>query len=200
MIFRPDFTQRRATLRRPLPVGAVLCDSLDLGRTIQVVVTTKVRVAYCGERNLRNYQQSRTGAASIRQPCPAPLAAIQHRCYIGKAKDFKRRWRADHLPYLLNGRHACTFLLDALRIGCAQTHLASNSSHGPRGTSSPEWLVRRSGGSYPEWNPGPFLFRVLEEVPLETLTDREGAYHAANPGGYHGSTNDGRRCRKWDGK
>jgi hypothetical protein len=47
---------------------------------------------------------------------------------------------------------------------------------------------------------GPFLFRVLEEVTLEMLTDRERDYHAANPGGYRGGTNDGRRWRQWDGR
>ena len=134
------------------------------------------------------------------QPCPAPLAAIQHRCYVGKAKNFERRWRDDHLPYLLNGRHACTFLLDAfqgwLRSDPSRLELLARSTREFRS----EWLVRSSGISYPGWNLGPFLFRVLEEVPLEMLTDRERDYHAANPDGYRGGTNDGRRWSKWDGK
>jgi hypothetical protein len=61
-------------------------------------------------------------------------------------------------------------------------------------------LMRASGGPRPEWKLGPFVFRVLEEVPPEMLTDRERVYHAANPGGYRGGANDGRRWTKWDGK
>lgn len=133
-------------------------------------------------------------------PCPAPLAAIPYRSYVGKAKDFERRWRNDHLPYLLNGRHACTFLLDAfqdwLRSDPSRLELLVRSSRAFKS----EWLVSTAGTAYPEWDLGPFLFRVLEEVSLEKLTDRERDYHAANLGGYRGGTNDGRRWRKWDGR
>ena len=31
--------------------------------------------------------------------CPAPLAAVTYRSYIGKARDFERRWRDDHMRY-----------------------------------------------------------------------------------------------------
>ena len=134
------------------------------------------------------------------QPCPAPLAAITYRCYIGKAKDFERRWRADHLTYFLNGQHACTFLLDGfqgwLRSDASRLKLLAQSKDAFKSV----WLVRATDTPRPEWNLGPFLFRVLEEVPLEMLTDRERDYHAANPGGYRGGTNDGRRWKKWDGK
>jgi hypothetical protein len=133
-------------------------------------------------------------------PCPAALAAIRHRCYVGKAKDFERRWRSDHVPYLLNGQHACGFLLDAfqnwLRSDPVRLRLAYES---PKDFKA-AWLVRGTRGSNPEWNLGPFLFRVLEEVPIEGLTAREREYLAANPGGYRGSKNDAHRWRKWDGR
>ncbi len=62
------------------------------------------------------------------------------------------------------------------------------------------WLVRATEGPRHEWKLGPFVFRVLEEVPVGMLTDREAACHAANPGGYRGGANEGRRWMKWDGK
>jgi hypothetical protein len=133
-------------------------------------------------------------------PCPDALAAIGHRCYVGKAKDFERRWRSDHIPYLLNGQHACGFLLDAfqgwLRSDPARLHLAYAS---PKDFQA-AWLVCTTRGSLPEWDLGPFLFRVLEEVPIDNLTAREGDYHAANPGGYRGSANSDHRWKKWDGR
>lgn len=132
--------------------------------------------------------------------CPVALAAITHRSYVGKAKDFERRWRGDHVPYLLNGRHACTPLLDAfqawLRADADRPTMLARSKQ----TFTSTWLVRASRGLNPEWRLGPFVFRVLEEVPLARLTEREAAYHAANPGGYRGGANDGRRWKEWDGK
>jgi hypothetical protein len=132
--------------------------------------------------------------------CPIPLAAIAHRSYIGKAKDFERRWRDDHVRYLLNGQHACTPLLDAfqawLRANADRLELLAQSKR----TFKSTWLGRATEGQNPEWRLGPFVFRVLEEVPLERLIEREEAYHAANPGGYRGGANDGRRWKKWDGK
>ena len=132
--------------------------------------------------------------------CPAPLAAITHRSYVGQAKDFERRWRDDHVQYLLNGRHACTPLLDAfqdwLRSDASRMELLAQSKN----TFKSMWLVRATEGPCPEWTLGPFVFRVMEEAPPEMLIERERAYHAANPGGYRGGTNDGRRWTKWDGK
>jgi hypothetical protein len=131
--------------------------------------------------------------------CPGPLAALTHRSYIGKAKDFERRWRDDHIPYLLNGRHACTPLLDAfqdwLRADSSRLGLARSKA-----MFTSQWLVRSADGLRPEWTLGPFVFHVLEEVPVAMLKAREQAYHAANLGGYRGGANDGRRWEKWDGK
>lgn len=113
--------------------------------------------------------------------CPVPLTAITHRSYIGKAKDFERRWNNDHVQYLLNGRHACTPLLDAfqawLRADVSRLELLAQS----KVTFKSTWLVCPTEGPRPEWKLGPFVFRVLEEVPLEGLTERERDYHAANP-------------------
>ena len=132
--------------------------------------------------------------------CPASLAAVTHRSYIGKAKDFERRWYIDHVQYLLNGRHACTPLLDAfqdwLRSDASRLELLAQSKK----TFKSTWLVRATDGPCPEWRLGPFVFRVMEVVPAEMLIERERAYHAANPGGYRGGANDGRRWTKWDGK
>ena len=132
--------------------------------------------------------------------CPLPLAAVTHRSYVGKAMDFERRWYSDHVQYLLNGRHACTPLLDAfqdwLRSDASRMELLAQSKN----TFKSMWLVRATEGPCPEWTRGPFVFRVMEEAPPEMLIERERAYHAANPGGYRGGTNDGRRWTKWDGK
>lgn len=106
--------------------------------------------------------------------CPAPLAAITHRSYVGKAKDFERRWRDDHVQYLLNGRHACTPLLDAfhdwLRSDVSRLELLAQSKN----TFKSMWLVRAAEGPRPEWKLGPFVFRVLEEVPLKCLPTGRG--------------------------
>ena len=134
--------------------------------------------------------------------CPAPLAGITHRCYIGKATNFERRWDKDHVQYLLNGKHCCSYLLDAF-----QDWLRADSNRLKLLNLSPKvfkstWLVRAAVGPVPAWRLGPFEFRVLEEVPEALLFKREEAYHKANLGGYAGSdpAKRYRRRQKWDGK
>jgi len=135
-------------------------------------------------------------------PCPPALAAVSHRCYIGQAKDFERRWSKDHVHYLLNGRHCCTYLLDAfqewLRADSGRLELLNLS----RTMFKSKWLDRTTRGQIPAWTLGPFEFRVLEEVPEPLLDTRETTYLAANRDGYVGSdpAKRSRRWQKWDGK
>ena len=103
-------------------------------------------------------------------PCPPALAMIRHRCYIGQAKDFERRWNKDHVPYLRNGLHCCKSLLQAWQRDGRHAQLS-----------------RTTSGRMPGRMLGPFEFRVLEEVPEALLTVTERRYHAANVGGYRGS-------------
>jgi hypothetical protein len=132
--------------------------------------------------------------------CPSALAAITHRCYIGKATNFESRWDKGHVQYLLNGQHCCTQLLDAfqgwLRDDRSRLELLQRSKQMFRST----WLVRSTQGRKPEWTLGPLEFRVLEEVRKDLLTETERRYHPPNVGGYRGGANDGCRWKKWDGK
>ncbi len=142
------------------------------------------------------------------QNCPAPLAALTHLCYIGQANDFERRWKKDHLPYLLNGQHCCSYLLDAFWdwLGADISRLELLAPGGPPGRASREafksrWLVRTVRGGMPEWTLGSLEFRVLEEASETLLTARETVYHDANVDGYRGSdpSKRDRRWQKWDG-
>ncbi len=134
--------------------------------------------------------------------CPPALATITHRSYIGQAKDFERRWNDDHVQYLLNGKHCCSYLLDAfqdwLRADSSRLELLNLSRKMFKST----WLVRTTLGQVPAWRLGPFEFRVLEEVPEPVLTTRERTYREANVWGYAGSdpAKRFRRWQKWDGK
>ena len=141
--------------------------------------------------------------------CPVALAKVTHRCYIGQANDFERRWNDDHILYLLNGKHCCSYLLDAFQDwlrddGKRLELLAPCGAHGraSRKAFKSTWLVRSTQGQMPQWTLGPLEFRVLEEVPEPDLTTRENQYHEANVGGYAGSdpAKRFRRWQKWDGK
>ena len=134
--------------------------------------------------------------------CPASLAAVRHRCYVGKAKDIEHRWLKAHVPFLLNGRHACSYLLDAFHDWLrSDPDLLALLNRSPAQFKA-KWLVQREDGAQPAWDLGPFQFRVLETVPEELLTAREDVYHGANVNGYVGSdpAKRYRRWQTWDGK
>ena len=90
--------------------------------------------------------------------CPAPLATVTRRSYIGNAKDFERPWRDDHVRYFLNGKHACTPLLDAfqhwLRSDVSRLEPLAQS----KGAFKAIWLVPSTEGPRPEWKLGPSYF------------------------------------------
>jgi len=80
--------------------------------------------------------------APRRPECPTALAAVEYRCYVGKAKDIEKRWKDAHVPFLLNGRHACSYLLDAFHDWLrTDAELLALLNHSPAQFKR-KWLTR----------------------------------------------------------